>query len=171
MKIIKFKNRGCTLLFAVLISSVLLSLALAIFNQIYKSLLLSSASKESLAAFYSADFGVECALYWDLKHTGFDHGIFSTSSASILYDGGEGITCNGIDFPINWQVTRLSSSATTKFNLSFDSGIFPSDGCNEITVSKVLSGEDILTTVESRGYNVCDTNSPRRVERALKITY
>ncbi|TSC66807.1 MAG: hypothetical protein CEO19_480 [Parcubacteria group bacterium Gr01-1014_73] len=171
MGLFKKDNKGFTLLFAVLTASVLLSLALAIFNQIYKSLLLSSASKESLAAFYAADSGVECVFYWDLKHSGFDYGIFATSSASVLYNGGEGITCNSRDFPSDWSVVRLLSSATTEFNLSFVGGSFPTEGCSEVMVSKVSSGGNIFTTVESRGYNICDANSPRKVERAIRVTY
>jgi len=159
-------------LFTVLITSVLLSLALAIFNQIYKSLLLSSAGKESLAAFYAADSGVECVFLWDLKHQGFGYSIFATSSASFLHNGGEGITCNGQDFPAGpWIVTRDSTSAMTKFNLSFSQGVLPAEGCSEVVVSKVVSSGNVFTTVESRGYNICDASSPRKVERAIRVTY
>lgn len=158
-------------MFAVLTASVLLSLALAIFSQVYKSLLLSSASKESLAAFYAADSGVECVFYWDLKYPGFNYGIFTTSSASVLHYGGEGIICNGRDFPADWTVTRLSSSATTQFNLSFSGGVFSTEGCSEVTVNKTVSDGNVFTTVESRGYNICDASSPRKVERAIRVTY
>ena len=160
------------MLFAVLTASILLSLALAIFNQMYKSLLLSSASKESLAAFYAADSGIECVFYWDLKHTGFPYSVFATSSASVLHGGGEGITCNGLDFPNEpWTLTRDATSATTRFSLFFAGGSFSTEGCSEIMVSKVESGGNIFTTVESRGYNICDASSPRKVERAIRVTY
>ena len=160
MKLSKFKNRGFTLLFAVLIASVLLSVALAIFSQMYKSLLLSSASKESLAAFYAADSGIECVLYWDLKHDGFAESIFPTPGNP---SGGKGnITCNGQDFPNGWALGG-TNPITTEFNLSFtDTG-----GCTEVTVSK----SEISTTIESRGYNICDASSPRKLERAVRVTY
>ena len=168
------KNRGFTLLFAVLTASVLLSLALAIFNQIYKSLLLSSAGKESLAAFYAADSGVECAFYWDLKHdpiNSFPNSIFATSSYSVNYGGSNLISCNEQKFNQTWTVTSDLFSATTVFNLSFGGGIFPTEGCSEVTVNKTVSGDNIFTTIESRGYNICDAGSPRKVERAIQVTY
>lgn len=167
----KNKRKGFTLLFAILTAGILLSLALAIFNQVYKSLLLSSANKESLAAFYAADSGVECVFFWDLKYPGFDYGIFATSSASVLYNGNEGITCNDVDFPDDWTVTSLPASAVTTFNLSFENSVFPTEGCSEVTVSKTNVNQVILTTVESRGYNICDSSSPRKVERAIRVTY
>ncbi|KKT75350.1 MAG: hypothetical protein UW71_C0004G0041 [Parcubacteria group bacterium GW2011_GWB1_44_7] len=156
------KNRGFTLLFAVLTASVLLSLALAIFNQIYKSLLLSS------------DSGVECAFYWDLKHdpiNSFPNSIFATSSYSVNYGGSNLISCNEQKFNQTWTVTSDLFSATTVFNLSFSDGIFPTEGCSEVTVNKTVSGDNIFTTIESRGYNICDAGSPRKVERAIQVTY
>ncbi|MFA6273002.1 MAG: hypothetical protein WC673_00710 [Candidatus Paceibacterota bacterium] len=170
------KSKGFTLLFAVLIASVLLSVALAIFSQMYKTLLLSSASKESLAAFYAADSGVECVLYWDLKHDGFPDGIFATSSKSVDYKESDSISCDDQEFTktVNgWLVTEKTSiSATTNFNLSFTTGgSLPTEGCTEVTVSKTVnSDETVFTTVESRGYNIC-ADSPRKVERAVRVTY
>jgi len=162
MKLSKFKNRGFTLLFAVLTASVLLSVALAIFSQMYKSLLLSSASKESLAAFYAADSGIECGLYWDLKHDGFPDSIFDAPNAPSPYNGGEEIKCNNQDFPKDWELGGSPNFRTTEFNLLFaDTG-----GCTKVKVSK---GE-ISTTIESRGYNICDS-SPRKLERAVRVTY
>ena len=164
MKLSKFKNRGFTLLFAVLIAGVLLSVALAIFSQMYKSLLLSSASKESLAAFYAADSGIECALYWDLKHeplTSFSDSIFpnlNNPSGVVNTD----IKCNGQNFTNGWTPGG-TNPITTEFNLLFtDTG-----GCTKVKVSK---GET-STTIESRGYNICDASSPRKLERAVRVTY
>lgn len=170
----KNKSGGFTLLFAVLTASVLLSLALAIFNQIYKSLLLSSAGKESLAAFYAADSGIECAFYWDLKHeplNNFPNSVFATSSYSVDYSDSNFISCNEQKFNKTWTVTTNSFSAKTVFNLSFSDGIFPTEGCSEVTVNKIASGNNIFTTIESRGYNICDSTSPRKVERAIQVTY
>lgn len=179
MKLSKFKNRGFTLLFAVLTASVLLSLALVIFSQMYKTLLLSSASKESLAAFYAADSGAECALYWDLKHepiATFPDSIFATSTGSADYRGSDSITCNGQKFNKSWIVNKSSNPATTNFDLYFnDDGVsppevFPTEGCTKVVVSKTENSGIIITTIESRGYNICGS-SPRKVERAIRVTY
>ena len=170
MKLSKFKNRGFTLLFAVLIASVLLSVALAIFSQMYKSLLLSSASKESLAAFYAADSGIECVLYWDLKHDGFDESVFPTLGN---LDGENGnITCNGYNLPNGWNVVDSPISVTTTFDLYFSGGFLPTEGCTKVIVIKTVNFIDgtVNTDIQSRGYNICDS-SPRKLERAVRVTY
>lgn len=62
-------KRGFTLFYAVLVASLLLAVGLAIFNITFKGLILSSDARESQNSFYGADTGLECALFWDLKHS------------------------------------------------------------------------------------------------------
>ncbi|MBI2618266.1 hypothetical protein HYW58_02325, partial [Candidatus Kaiserbacteria bacterium] len=78
----KNKDGGFTLLIAVLVAGVLLAIGLAIFNIAIKELLLSSSGRDSQFAFYAADSGTECALFWEQKQNGF-----STSTPSA-------VTCN-----------------------------------------------------------------------------
>lgn len=59
---------GFTLFYAMLISSLLLSVGLAIFNITYKEFILTAGVRESEGAFYAADSALECALYWDYIH-------------------------------------------------------------------------------------------------------
>src|SRR3989344_4229619 len=66
-------RRGFTLLFAMIISSIVLSIGLGIFNIALKELVLSSAARESQFAFFAADTGTECALYWDIRYRDPDH--------------------------------------------------------------------------------------------------
>lgn len=79
------RKKGFTLLIAVLVSSIFLSLASTIATITFKQIILSSIGKDSQRAFYAADAGMECALYWDLK--------FSDPHAE---DGEE----NGSAFPV-----------------------------------------------------------------------
>ncbi len=74
---------GFTLFYAVLVSSLLLALGLAIFNITYKELILSSGARESATAFYAADAGLECALFWDRKHTGLSSPVFGFYGDSL----------------------------------------------------------------------------------------
>src|SRR3990167_11151100 len=67
-------QRGFTLLFAVLIGSLLFSVGIAIAHLSLKEIVLSSAGKESEKAFFAADTGTECALYWDRRG-----GVFSNT--------------------------------------------------------------------------------------------
>lgn len=151
MQLLKTQNnKGFTLLVAVLISGVLLAIGLAIFNITIKELLLSSSGRESQFAFYAADSGAECALYWDQKGGGF-----STSTASA-------ISCNG-------------SSIADVGGVGYDTAMtfqFEVDGfCSIVTVIK--SETHPRTKIESKGYNTtCDNNlNPRRIERAIRVTY
>lgn len=61
------KNQGFALLFAVLVSSILLTIGLSIFGITLKELAISTASRQSVYAFYAADSGLEFALYRDTK--------------------------------------------------------------------------------------------------------
>src|SRR5580692_686203 len=61
---VRFK-RGFALLIAALVASVVLLLASAIYDIAQKQVTLASISEQSQYAFYAADTGAECALYWD----------------------------------------------------------------------------------------------------------
>lgn len=61
------KQAGFALLFSVLLSSILLSIGLSIFNITLKELSISTASRQSIYAFYAADSGREYILYEDIK--------------------------------------------------------------------------------------------------------
>ena len=61
------KQRGFTLLLAALIASIVLSLAVAIFSIAQKQIALASLAQQSEYAYYAADTGAECALYWDVR--------------------------------------------------------------------------------------------------------
>lgn len=80
------RHNGFALLFAILTASLILTVGLAIFNITLKEFVLSSQIRDSQFAFYAADTGLECALYWDLQHPGYAGSIFG-SYANTLSDG------------------------------------------------------------------------------------
>lgn len=51
---------------SIVVSSIVLSIGLSLFNIVQKELILSGTGRDSQFAFYSADGGVECAMYWDI---------------------------------------------------------------------------------------------------------
>ena len=59
------RKKGFTLLFAALVGALVLAVGMAILGITIKQLALASASKATQQAFYSADAGIECALYLD----------------------------------------------------------------------------------------------------------
>ena len=148
-------QRGFLLPFSVLLAGVLLSIGLAVFNIIIKEIILSSSGRDSQFAFYAADTGGECALYWDAKF-----GIFATSSQSTPYAATA--SCGGVAITPFTSVVGNPSAATTTFTFS------NANYCAIVTVAKYAPNS---TKIESEGFNTCNTSDPRRVERAVRITY
>ena len=144
------RKRGFTLLISVLVAGVLLAVGLAIFNIAIKELLLSSSGRDSQFAFYAADSGTECALFWTQKQNGF-----STSTPGT-------VTCNGTSIQ-NVGGVGYGTPMTVEFEV---------DGfCSIVSVTK--NETHPRTKIESRGYNTTcdDTVNPRRIERAIRVTY
>lgn len=206
-------KKGFALLIATLVSGLFLAISAVIFQIAYVELLLSSVGRDSQFAFYAADTGAECALYWDRKYdksgqdgsdSAFNVGDQAISSDPIAYDDsnrqriiGVGITlpflspidCAGVD--INPPRLGGSNAGSVNFRqgdfgpsgqLTWTFFKFPINGASSIDrgcVEVVVKKEEILpstvppslkTTIISRGYNTCDTTSPRRVERAIQVT-
>lgn len=153
-------KRGFTLLLSVLISSLMLALATSIFTMLSQQLTISGISKESQFAFYAADTGVECALYWDLQED-----AFATSSPYGSID------CNGESRSIN------STTAGTKEIRTFYLDFQPEPYCAKVKITK--EGSPVRTTIKAKGYNKgynrstgkCDKSYPRKLQRAIRIRY
>lgn len=60
-------NRGVTLFIAIVIMGILLFISFAVVNIAIKSTIFASSGRDSQLAFYAADAGLECAIYWDTK--------------------------------------------------------------------------------------------------------
>ena len=85
------ENRGVTLFIAVTIMAILLFISFAVVNIALKSTIFATSGRDSQFAFYAADAGIECALYWDTKP--------ASSKFNPLVDGGA-IYCGGTEaFP------------------------------------------------------------------------
>lgn len=149
----KLKEKGFILPFAVLLSGVILSIGLAVFNIILKEVILASSGRESQFAFYAADTGVECSLYWDSKYN-----IFPTSSDSVI--DMKGATCAGTPIVFDSSIGTLDAATSTYT-------IWNENYCIKVTVAKY----GYNSKIESEGYNTCNVLDPRRVERALRVLY
>jgi hypothetical protein len=169
------KKKGFTLLFASLIVSLLLAVGLAILNITLQQLLLSSTAKESQFAFYNADTGVECALYYDKNNPSGK--IFATSTLSANYiSSAADISCNGVNGKNVGVVSSDGGSAETDFDLLFIAPECPSvTNMDKMIHVRVLKTADsvgnINTVISSYGYNTCDPNNPKRVERGFQTAY
>ncbi len=176
---------GYTLLFAVLVSSIVLGVALSILSISRHELLLSSTARESQYAFYAADSGLECASYNDLVGNAFNGGSSPT------------VTCKGVANVALVSSTPVNSDETIyiySFKLpidNMDTGV--SQMCADVTVVKditetksldaatgnlITTGTKVATTIDSDGYNIgwnsatsdCSKADVRKVQRSLHLS-
>ncbi len=164
---ISHNNKGYTLLFAVLVSSLVLAVGISILEVSKKEFLLAAAARESTSAFYSADSGLECAAFYD------DSGIL------FRITGGSSVFANSMKcsnhIPTNSSLTSSGGASVYAFDILLDDVGNGAYTCARVTVTK----DPKKTTIESRGYNIgwdtstntCSKPSPRRVERAIVYDY
>ncbi|OHA88715.1 MAG: hypothetical protein A2653_00230 [Candidatus Zambryskibacteria bacterium RIFCSPHIGHO2_01_FULL_43_25] len=159
LKTAKNKKRGIALYVAVTVTGILVLVSFAVISLAIRQLSISSSSRDSQAAFYAADSGIECALYWDVKGVG-GQSAFATSTVNQISCGD---TTNN---PGNSNIS-VGGSMTSSFHLDF----LPEPFCADVSVTKDYVSGLPTTHIESRGYNNCDPNNLRRVERAIKADY
>jgi Tfp pilus assembly protein PilX len=151
------QSRGFALLVAVVLTSVLLSVGLALLDISYKQVILSSTARQSQYAFYAADTAMECALYWDQKQNAFS---YATPLSTIR--------CSATDMTLSTSVS--GGTRTTTFSMPCVNGVSGS-----VTIYKtngpVCSGTTATTCIYASGFNTCTVSDPRRIERGLKIFY
>lgn len=146
-------NRGFALVFTVLIVSLILSLALTIADVSYRQSVLSNLARDSQAAFYQADAGLECGLYYDLTKISFPKGSKQKDVPTTLTCGLMTLNLDkGLSTDDYFAYAPDASTAGTCFKIVFD------------------KRDAIARSVESSGYNLCSDN-PRQVERTLSVTY
>ena len=147
---------GFVILFAVMLSSIILAITIGVLNISYKEIKFSTSAKDTNDAFFAADVGAECALFYD-KAGG---NVFIENSTET------GVFCNGdtsfmeINYPIwKFTVSKLGNEE---------------QGCVVVTVDK---SSPSATKIISKGYNdggsipnSC-TSGENTVERQLELTY
>ncbi len=139
------KQKGFALFYAVLVSSLVLSIGLATFNISFKQGRLVAGALNSQDAFYAADTGLECALYWDIQQN-----ILNGVAENPVISCGTGEDVVMVESPSDVWTFSLTSGT-----------------CATVEIDKSGSG----TIVNSRGYNSCDITNARRVERGIRATY
>lgn len=183
-------KKGFVILFAILISALILLISSGIFNVVQKEVILSSYARESQRAFYAADSALECALYADIQ------GAIDTAT-------GPGTPFTVTPVGDNVRSFECGGATVTSYHLEGAGGTsagyeipyvmryynsFGQGGCSYVLIEKNELGSD-LTVVETRitavGFNVCvdssgglsgdinvpDFNDPTLLERRLSITY
>lgn len=166
--LISNKKKGFTLLIAVLVSGIVLSIGLAILNITLKTYKLSIVARESNYAFYTADSILECMFYWDGLTAG-------TPFVSETEPGGTGddsnIECDGTS--INITTTLATANVGASQQRTYTTLISPiqtASFCGTAEITKVM-GVSTSTTIIARGRNTCTVSAETRVERALRAVY
>ncbi len=149
-----YPRRGFALLIAVILTSVVLAVGIALLDIAYKQVVLASGAKNSQIAFYNADSALECALYWDQKSNAFGYAA-PLPGTSIICD--------------TRRVTNFTNPVsggrrTTSFDLSC-----PVSGISaHVEIYKQSSGN---TDIYANGFSSCSATDPTRIERGLKAHY
>lgn len=155
-------KKGFILLFAVMLSSIILAVSLGVANIATKESKFATSAKNTNEAFFAADVGAECALYNDKTTIN----KFPVPGAATAISSCVGQTPTP---------TLSNSTATTATYTFIISSLGPSgQGCANITVAKnTTTSPSVIIT--SRGYNLggslCNSTSTNLVERQLEVKY
>ncbi len=168
-------QRGYTLLFAVVVSSVVLSIAAFITSVSRKQFILTSASRNSTVAIYGADSGIQCAV------EAYNLGYLTPGFTSSFSCNGDGGTPNmNPDFQntesppegVNYDPNQpIKQTVPMIFSLAGKCVILI------VTNGTDLDGGNKMTVIDSKGYNVPCSNGavpdagPRVEERAIRLVY
>lgn len=161
------QHRGITLLLSVFIMGIALTVAVGIFNIFLGELLLAGESSKSIAAFFAADAGNECALYWDRKVNSFT--TSNGPGSNSINCGGSAFNVGGWDSCTPTACTRADEGkdGSSTFVVSLSNG-----SCAEVTVEKTHNvSNQLLTSITSLGRNDCLPGAPRVVERGLEVRF
>lgn len=176
----KSNQGGFTILYSLLVISLLISISLGIFDISLRDFSLSQSAAESQVALFAADAGMECALYYDLKFLGGNL-AFATSTVNpqtaltppFTYTCGvpplvPSVASVSYNSPSDTAVTILTQYLST---LSGTNTANTEGPCAIVTITKTSGGGN--TSIDSRGYNICTntTATTRRVERGLHTSY
>jgi hypothetical protein len=116
----KFKNKnfnkGFVMLFSVVISSMLLAIALGVSNISIKQFNFSTSLREANKAFFAADVGTECALYFD-SMTPSAYGNLTPPLATEC--AGNFVDVSGNNVTWVFALTNLGADGRSCANVSF----------------------------------------------------
>lgn len=175
----KSPTRGFTLLIAVITASIVLTMGMSILNITLKEFLLSGAIRDSEMAFYAADAGIECVMYYDQSTAGGKFAIGAPEPQTL-----PALTCGGQSFTISYPSgndanSTIGSGEQIQLEATLGGGGNPNI-CTRAVITKTSGGTcpagAVCTEIVSSGYNrSCATVSagtdPRIVERRLRTRY
>jgi len=158
--LIQTKNKGFVILYAIMLSSMLLAIALGVMNTSLKEIKFSTSAKDTNDAFFAADIGAECALFYDRLAPSGNAFTGGTSFVGPMNCGGSNLNLVGSSPSWNFNIPELGNG----------------QGCAIVTVTKIPP----ITGIVSKGYNngsggsspnwTCIPNASA-VERQIELNY
>jgi hypothetical protein len=177
----KKNNKGFVLIYAVILTSVLLVISIFMSDIITRQIIISSIGKNYQSAYYIANIGRECAVFQkDMGRFGYVDKMgssFSYTPPSGVLDEQEITDEHPMSCGQSSELTVIVDN-TNPFDYSKSSGMTGSftvtNSANECAIVSVFVGvaEDgsSLTSIESKGYNMaCDSTSERKVEAITEL--
>lgn len=158
------EQKGFTLYISVVVSAIVLLGAYAVSESLFNQQMFSSDYMNSQAAFALAEVGVSCTEAYDIYEDAFNTEAISGYESTIK--------CG--DTPMEHNVTPLVSENDTadigggRFS-KFE--VHSGNGCAHVIIDKEPGIDGIVTLIISKGYNVCEPGSDRRVQRTIRATY
>lgn len=180
------KEGGFVILFAILISSVILLISAGIFSVAQKETVLSSYSKESQKALFAADAGLECALFYDVNPPINDDGEKKTLFPVDGTGTNTSLDCSGQSLDAYYLDGESSSDFDHLYVFSHQNTLSSDTGCAFVLIEKrALDTENdppdpslgVVTRVTSVGFNRCESGGtpdyadPSILERRLSASY
>lgn len=154
--VVRAGNRGFVILFAVTISSILLSIALGVANISLNELRFSTSARATNDAFFAADTGAECALLYDRE----DEANNAFTGSATINCAGAPIVLDGFAPTWTFIIPNLGSTG---------------ESCSKVTVYKNVVPPNIFTTITAKGFNIgdanCESTSLNRIEREIRLSY
>lgn len=161
---------GFVILYAILLSTVVLTIGLSLLEVLVQQTALSGAERESLSSFSAADSGMECALYADTVQDAFRTGLLVTCNITP-------ILCNNSPITVSAPTSVVINPLETAYTCNFQTNL-PEGGCAMVSVEKItdtLTDALATTTIRAKGYNTncppAASTKPWRLERGLQTIY
>lgn len=166
----KENDKGFVILFAVILTSIILSVTLGLSDITFKELKFGTQAHATGEAFLAADTGVECALLYEFK------GSFMTSTGDNIYgypttdDEPLSIECAGSNIALNLDESGVYSS-TGPWVFYLPNLGSNGKACAKVTVTKNPPSTNIISKGYSDGGSTlnCYSTNPNLVEREIEI--
>ena len=173
---------GFTVLFAVLTSAVLLSIAISVYTLTMRESRISGNAESSTQALLAANMGLDCALaadtYIPKPFENWVGGDFTTALSQNCYILNSTLNSDppnlrngnfiGEFNPREPNIERFTVLTSANQMIATYSTL----PCAEVTVIKDYDVSlNPITTIVSKGLNICNSSDSFQVERTLEFTY